>query len=333
MRRCSKFKYINTHFVYSFFFFKRILKFKRPKWVYIKKRLFFFRRQFFYIFKGLKRVKRCLRKKKKLFLFLKFLKTFKTKKILPKIFLKFFYIFSLKLKLKSLKFFTRKIKRNIKKFYWLRKQKSSYPLFLKRRNYARIISSSFFNFSLVRISKPFIKRAKYLFKERLHMKFWVFKYFNTLYSIKYFKNTFKKYSNMKRVLNFSLIFIKLDTRLDLILYRVAFFTSAFLARFAIRNGLVEFFTCANKVFFQKKTEKLFPKKDTFIRILFSSPYSFKRVKKHFAPSFYLPSFIEIDYYLQEVIILKKFNEVDSYDLTNSIKEPLSFYKFKNFILK
>ena len=41
-------------------------------------------------------------------------------------------------------------------------------------------------------------------------------------------------------------------------------------------------------------------------------------------------YLQVDYYLQEVIILKKFNEVDSYDLTNSIKEPLSFYKFKNF---
>lgn len=333
MRKCSKFKYINTRFIYSFFFFKRILKFKRPKWKRIKTRLFFFRRQFFFAFKLIKRRKFYLKKKFKLTVFLNFKKKIKFFKILPKIFLNLFYILKLKLALKTLKFLKRKVFRITKNFFWLRRKQKLFLRFKQLKNSARVVSYSFFSFIHVRLPKPFLKRSKYFFKDRLHMKFWVFKYFSMIYSLHNFKKIFKQYSNSQRLFNFSLLFIKLDTRLDLLLYRVSFFISPYLARFAIRNALVMFFKNSKSFVFQKNNEKLYPIKNTVVKMLYSPFYLFKQIKKHFAPSFYLPSFIEIDYYLQQVIILKNFNELFLYDLTNSVREPLSFYKFKNFILK
>lgn len=315
MRRISKFKFLNKAHNYPFFFFKRILQFKRPKWTYIK-------------IKSLKLIKNqnvLLKKinfknKIKLFTNIIFLK-FKFK--LNYLYSNFFFIFLKKikkiLKKKHITFLKIKLKQLRKK------PKSFYKSQIKF-----ILNNIFFNFVKVSTKIASWNRLRFNFKSTLWMKFSVLKYFNSCFSIAFFKRLKSKTKN--RVYNLSLFFIKPEYRLDILLWRLKFFISPYLVRNALRLSLIYIYSKFNNYNLKFPTYNYFVKAGDLIRINIKL-FHFKTALLHFIKSFYIPSFIEIDYYLNSVIVLKNLNQLTHLDLNSIIKEPLCLYKFKNFIFK
>lgn len=315
MRRISKFKFSNKNHNYPFFFFKRVLRFKRPKWNYIK-------------IKNLKLIKNQIlitkklnfKNKVKLFkniLFLK--KKFKQNFLYSNFF--FYFLKNIKnlLKKKHIIFLKSKLKK-------LRKKPKSF----RKSQIKFILNNFFFNFVRVTSKISSWNRLRFNFKATLWMKFSVLKYFNSCFSITFFKRLNNKTKN--RTHNLSLFFIKPDYRLDLLLWRLKFFISPYLVRNAVRLSLITVSSKINDYDSRSVRYNYFVHAGDLIRIN-SNKFKFKIILSHFVKSFYLPSFIEIDYYLNTIIILKNYNVLNTIDLNSIIKEPLCLYKFKNFIFK
>lgn len=311
MRRISKFKFPNKAHNYPFFFYKRILQFKRPKWTYIKiKNLKLIKNQNL-LFKKLN-----FKNKIKLFKNIIFLKN---KVKLNFLYSNFFFLILKKikkiLKNKHIVFLKSKLKKLSKKQKSFRKSQIKF-----------LLNNFFFNFATITTKISSWNRLRFNFKATLWMKFSVLKYFNSCFSIAFFKRLKNKTKN--RVYNLSLYFIKPEYRLDLLLWRLKFFTSPYLVRNALRLSVIN----VNSYNLKLPHYNYFVKAGDLIKIN-TKVFNFKNVLMHFIKSFYVPSFIEIDYYVNTVIVLKNFNQLSSLDLNSVIKEPLCLYKFKNFIFK
>lgn len=319
MRRVSKFKFSNKKHNYPYFFFNRVLRFQRPKWKFIKIKILRLK-------KGRKLVtkKIIFKNKIKLFKNIIFLKKqIKQQFLYSKFFFLFFnrikkilrkkYISFLKIKLKKIK----TIKNKLKKF-------------INKKQIEFILNNFFFNFVRIKSKISSWNRLRFNFKETLWMKFSVLKYFNFCLSTAFFKRlTLKKKS---KICNLSLTFVKPEYRLDIILWRLKFFLSPYTARNAIRTSLVS--VVSNICFLNNiaSSPTYFVQPGDLIEIN-ANNFIFKKVLLHFAKSIYIPSFLEVDYYTNTVVILKNFKILNENDLNSIIKEPLCFYKFKNFILK
>jgi hypothetical protein len=62
-------------------------------------------------------------------------------------------------------------------------------------------------------------------------------------------------------------------------------------------------------------------------------YNLKRYFLKYFKIIFIPSFIELDFYTNTIVVLKNFNDFKIEDFSSIIKEPLCLYKFKNYILK
>lgn len=321
MRGFKKFLFKNKWHTYCFFFKKRILRFNRPKWKKIQSRIKYNLKSYKIYRKKIVTLKFCR--------FLKYLILLKKKLFLKKKLKKKYITF-----FKKLNFFlvTRKykrLKRNLK--FKLKFPYKKPKLFLKKKIFfKKNFKNFFFSFNFINISH-FIARSRFFFKNLLYMKSTVLKYFNGCFSTKFFKTSFLT-SSYK--FNFIHMFLKSEFRLDILLWRLKFFNSPYLARFAFQKKLV--FINNNDTF------NFYSRKSHFTRCLYGIQlislqpqlkYFFKKNLQYFVKSLYLSTFFEVDYYLGNVIILKNLNTLTFKDINSIIKEPLCFYKFKNYIFK
>jgi ribosomal protein S4 len=304
MRRLSKFKFKDTRHVYPYQFLPRILSFNRPKWRVIQRKVLFLQKNL----KVLKEQTRLVLKNKNFKNFMIINSIIQKKEMVPKIFSLFFkkfkQIFSVKkyrIRKKNLKY------RSKKKF---------------KKN--TLLNNFYFNFAHVKSKFHSWSNQRWFFKENLLMKSSVTKYFDNGFSLAFFKKQLVK--NRKRAYSISSIFARPEFRVDVLLWRLKYFNSIYLAQRGIKTG---------QIFVNNKciTSNLFLKQGDVLNIRFNTFYSFKNnLAKRFKVVF-IPSFVEVDYYSNTVIILKNYFNFIGIDLNTVIKEPLCFYKFKNYILK
>lgn len=315
MRRVSKFKFLNKKHNYPYFSPNRVLRFQRPKWKFIKKKILRLKKNRKLITKKI-----VIKKKLKLFKNILFLKSkVKQKFLYSNFFLLFFKKIKKVLKIKNIVFLKLKFKKLAKL------QKSSYKNQVKF-----VLNNFFFNFMRVTTKISSWNRLRFNFKETLWMKFSVLKYFNFCFSTAFFKRLYLK--KKSRIYNLSLTFVKPEYRLDLVLWRLKFFVSPYVARAAIRTSLVKVLAKINDSHTVSSYSQYFVKGGDLIKINIKN-FNFKKNLLHFARSIYLPSFLEVDYYTNTILILKNFKVLTDSDLNSILKEPLCFYKFKNFIFK
>jgi hypothetical protein len=111
----------------------------------------------------------------------------------------------------------------------------------------------------------------------------------------------KNYLKKPRSRSFSLasIFIRPEFRLDILLWRLKIFSSVFFIKLALRKKQITVNGCFENFDF-------YLKKGDVIRFSQNKIYN---LKKHFLKYFkvvFIPSFVELDFYTNTVVILKKF---------------------------
>ena len=258
MRKYNKFKFVNRFYIYPYFFHRRILQFKRPKWVAAQKKISNLGKQIKYL--------EDLTESKK--------KALKSNKI--------------------------------------------------KETKTNILKAFYFNFVSIKSKINSWQRLRFFFKESLFMKNAVRKYFDGQFSNSYFKKLFKK--PRTRCFSISSVFIRPEFRLDILLWRLKIFSSVFFAKLAIRNKQVT----VNGL---SKNFDFYLTKGDVIKLSLVKTCS---LKEHFLKYFkvvFIPSFIELDFYTNTIVVLKSFNNFKVDDLSSVIKEPLCVHKFKNYILK
>jgi ribosomal protein S4 len=187
-----------------------------------------------------------------------------------------------------------------------------------------ILKNFFFNFITVKSKINSWQRLRFFFKESLFMKNAVRKYFDGQFSLSYFKKSFKK--PQTRCFSISSVFIRPEFRLDILLWRLKIFSSVFFSRLAIRNKQVTV-NGLNKNF------DFYLVKGDIIKFSQIKASSLKNYFLKYFKIIFIPSFIELDFYTNTIIVLKSFNNFKISDFSSVIKEPLCLHKFKNYILK
>jgi ribosomal 50S subunit-recycling heat shock protein len=303
MRRLSKFKFKDTRHVYPYQFSPRILSFNRPKWRVIQRKILFLQ-------KGLKFLKEqtCSVLKNRNFKnFILVNSIIQRKEMVPKIFSLFFNRFKQIFSIKKYRVRKKSLKHRNKK-----KSKKS-----------KLLNNFYFNFTHVKSKLYSWSNQRWFFKEDLLMKSSIIKYFDNGFSIDFFKKQFIK--NTKRAYAISSIFARPEFRADVLLWRLKYFNSIYLAQRGIKTGQI---LLNNK----RIDSKFFLKQGDVLKIRFNKSYSFKKTLAKRFKVLFIPSFVEVDYYTNTVIILKNYFNFIGMDLNTVIKEPLCFYKFKNYIL-
>ena len=192
----------------------------------------------------------------------------------------------------------------------------------KKKN---LLKNFFFDFVSVKSKVNLWLRVRFFYRDRLFIKNAIRKYFDGQFSFSYFRKLFRK-KNQTRSFSISLIFIRPEFRLDILLWRLKVFNSVFFAKQAIRKQLVT----VNKEY---KSFDFYLSQGDIVKFSFMKTYNLKRYFLKYFKIIFIPSFIELDFYTNTIIILKSFNHFKVNDFSSVIKEPLCVNKFKNYILK
>ena len=138
------------------------------------------------------------------------------------------------------------------------------------------------------------KRLDFSFKNALGLKLHIFQFFQTHLRNRTFRKSlfFKKGSNLQFL---SQIVIKNEFRLDLLLWRLHFFSSSYEARLAINNKLI----FVN----DKNTSGNFDLQQGDI-ISFTESFNLKKNLKNLIRQKRFLHFIEVDYYSNTIVFLK-----------------------------
>lgn len=321
MRGYKKFLFRNKWHVFSFFFKKRILNFKRTKWKKIKSKIFYLLRQYHTYKKKLISLKFCI-----FFKNIQYLK----KKISAKnfSFSSNFKIFFSKIKLFILTKKYKKLKRNLKyKLNFFFKK----PFYQKFNFFNRCFNLFFFNYKFNKVSSKQHTRNKFFFRNMLFTKISIIKYYYGCFSINFFKKQVLNKIYRHDLVN---IFVKPELRLDILLWRLKFFPSPYLARFAFKKQLIFLnkFSYTENLFNPNIFKRILQKGDI---ISFNSTlkYNYKKNLNLTVNSFYLPTIFEFDYYTNNIILLKNLIDLNFKDINSLLKEPFNLYQFKNYISK
>lgn len=320
MRGYKKFLFKNKWHVFTFFLKKRILKFKRTKWKKIKSRIFYSIKQY-----------RIYKKRLISLRFGKFLNNirfFKKQIHNQNLFLSTHFLTFLK----KLKFFLiskkyKKLKRNLKyklKFFFNK------PFYQKHQYFKKCFRLFFFNYKTLKLSNKYHTRYKFMFKNMLFMKCTILKYYAGCFRVPFFKKQPTSIIYKTRLAN---TFIKPELRLDIFLWRLKFFSSPYLARFAIQKKLILINDFIINKIFDKHYYKLFLNKNDIISLNSNLKYTYKKNLNMYLTSLYLPTFLEFDYYTNTIILLKSITTLNFKDINSILKEPLCVYQFRNYIFK
>lgn len=319
MRKLSLYLFKNRFHVFSFFFKKRILKFKRSKWKKIKSHIL-------YILKRLSVLKK------------------KNKKVLSvvKCFVNnIHYLINLKkytFRLKFLKIF-QNIKQSITnskhfKFFLrrsiLKKKNRIVKYFFKKKIFTFFIRFFFFNFGKIKKNSKMYIRSRFIFKNTLIMKFTILKYFYNCISIKYFKKYFLQLKNVEYRINLSNLFLRIEYRMDILLWRLKFFQNPYFVRFALYNHKINYYMNFNILKKNILCKQFLLGGDI---LACKVQFNFKQNLNSYTKSFFLSSIFEVDYYIGGVALIKNLNELSFRDINSTFKEPLCAYKFMDYLLK
>lgn len=326
MRFCAKYSLRSRFHIFPFFLKLRILNFNRPKWKKLQSQIHYFLKQ------------QKLNKKKRIFIsYLRFVANLKTLRrnfsLIKKktrsnfIYLKFLKFFKkVKFFLKSKKFKNLKFKHSKLVFNHLTQKK--FYKFKTRQFYKRFF---FFNLAVIKKNLKLPYKTRFYFKNLLLMKHHIVKYSLGYFSLKNFRKLL--FNNLK-VLNhnnmISKFILKPEYRIDILLYRLKFFSTPSFARFACKKKQIKL----HNFFKPSLNNSIFNK---FINqgdiLFFSGKYNYSYNLNLYARSFFLPSFIEVDYYSNTLIFLKNLNDLNYKDISTLLKEPLCIYKFRDYLLK
>jgi len=214
-----------------------------------------------------------------------------------------------------LKYQNKKNKRYyIKPYKKLRKQKKN--LFKQQ---SILIKNFFATINICPGPKGRLMYHRYYYKNLINHKKRVTRYFNTNFSLYFFKKLLL--NNMNYEMSMKLAFVALEYRLEILLVRLKFFLSKANVKVNILNNniLVNF-----KPFYPKG---LLQSGDI---ITFKNHIHFlKTYKKYLRHYFHCP-FIEIDYYSNSIIVIYNLNELNTLYLHSIIREKLNIFLFKNY---
>lgn len=320
MRGYKKFLFKNKWHVFTFFLKKRILNLKRTKWKKIKSKIFYSIRQYHI--------------SKKRLISLYFIKFFKNIYFFKKQILRQNLLLSMRFLnfFKKLKFFLvskkyKKLKRNLKyklNFFFNK------PFYQKHQYFKKCLSLFFFNYKTLKLSNKHHIRYKFMFKNMLFMKASLLKYYAGCFAVTFFKK--QSVSSLYKTI-VSSVFIKPELRLDILLWRLKFFSSPYLARFAIQKKLILINNYTVNKIFSKYYFKIFINKGDIISLSSNLKYDYKKNLNTYFRSLYLPTFFELDYYTNTIILLKSVPILNFKDINSILKEPFCVYQFRNYIFK
>lgn len=222
------------------------------------------------------------------------------------------------LKFKSFFFKKKKIKRKVPKNVSLLRTFYTEKYYKFKPN--RMLTLLFFNF--------FIYKCNLYKWEYLKKKLRFFYLHKTLF-LAYFDGQFllKKLKTLFRVKNrlFSDIqlFIKPEYRLDIILWRLKFFSSVYIIKYALKKNLIS-------VNFNIIKQFIYLQKGDIVNVKFNK---FSKIKNNIETFLKIPHlyvFVEIDYYSQTFVIIKSYKSYLFKNLSSIIRYPFNTLSLKNF---
>jgi len=250
-------------------------------------------------------------------------------------FYKFFYFFPLRIfKFKRPKWL--KVQKSILKFkfFFLKKKKkfrrkTKQNLSLlntfyieKRYNFKpnRMLTLLFFNFFIYKCS---LYKWEYLKKKLrsfyLHKTLFL-SYFDGQILLKNLKTLFRVKS---RLFSDIQLFIKPEYRLDIVLWRLKFFSSVYLIKYAFKKNLI-------LVNFSVIKQSIYLQKGDIVNVKFNT---FSKIKNNIETFLKIPHlyvFIEIDYYSQTFVIVKSYKSYLFKTFSNILRYPFNTVTLKNF---
>lgn len=176
-------------------------------------------------------------------------------------------------------------------------------------------------FNLIKIKIKAWDRIRFIFRTCLNSTSHLKNYFDNCFSTKFYKKQFSK--SFIRSFIISSVAIFPEYRLDILLWRLHFFPSAYAAQKSVllKHLYVNFLQTNSKLFLQFGDEVLIKqiKKIQFLKN--SNRYTFSNL--------ILPH-IEVDYFLGKIIIIKQWNSFFEKDFSLIIKNNLKIEKIKNY---
>jgi len=176
----------------------------------------------------------------------------------------------------------------------------------------------FGNHFLSQVSYKHWDKMKLHYKESLVLKRAVFRFFDDSLSIKYYKQVLKtKKPNLPLILP---MLLKPLFKVDILLWKLSFFESAYQARQAIQNGLI----LVNNAVLDSCIHLNCGDILTFVT---PKKFVFNSIIKHS----FLFSFLEIDYYSGSIVILKNFKDLNINSITACSLNLVNTQRFNNYI--
>jgi len=198
------------------------------------------------------------------------------------------------------------------------KLKKSYKKTLKRRKIA--------DFRKTWVRFKIYKKIKSYYRRRLKTKQLIYQVYRNSFNFKFFRNYIKskKTSFMSRVKSMSILLMKIEYRIDILLWRLNFFSNTVEARSAILSGDV--------LINNRKTSHIhFLKEGDTVRIL--SFIHLKEIAKLQKKTKFFYSFIEIDYYTKTLVILRGVDTLNYQDFSPFLNHPFNTLELYRIIMK
>jgi len=194
------------------------------------------------------------------------------------------------------------------------------PKWLKLKQLINLMPGSKPGYNDTSISKVVYKnwsKPSLNYKQGIFLKRSLSALYDYTIPVSFFKNELKKK-------NFISFYIKPFFKLDILLWKLNFFSSTYETRQNIRSNRIHVNNKVKSINYIVKEGDLI----TFIDLALIN----NNLKKKIIPEFFY-NFFEIDYYSQTIIVLKNFNLLTSEDLKSFNLEYPDFKPFLNYLKK
>lgn len=202
----------------------------------------------------------------------------------------------------------------IKNYKYLRKQKKNLY-----KQQSLLIKNFFSTINICPGPKGRFMYHRYYYKNLLNHKNRLMRYFNTNFSLYFFKKLLLNNKNYEY--NIKLAFVSLEYGLETLLVRLKFFLSTANVKVNILNNniLVNFKAVHPKSLVKSGDIITFKNHINFLK-------TYKKYLRHY---FHCP-FIEADYYSNSIIIIYNLKELNMLYLNSIIRAKLNIFLFKNY---
>ena len=188
-------------------------------------------------------------------------------------------------------------------------------------------SKSFVNPMILKNSYQHWDKVKNYYRDGIQFKTRVLSMYDNSFTINFFKKEILL--NKKKTIKDTLLFgfIKPEFRIDILLWRLNFFSSSFQARQSINEGEI-------KLNNKKILGNVFLKKGDIISFSSCKSLSSSNITNIFSKLFnndIFCTFIEVDFYTQTIVIIKNFEELTADDFSLFLTEYFDLKKFKDYL--